>query len=291
MFDEVQTNQDAAPDNTQAAGQSEVSNEAPQDDESLLSSDSGNAEQSEEENDELEVDGKKFALPKSAAEKLKAERMMHGDYTRKTQELAEQRRTFEAEAQRHRQEQQQYIADYAKVVAIDDQLAELNKIDLAQYIDSDPSGVQRIMLQKQALQAKRDEAVNALEHKRHQNALNEQQSLAKQVQDAEAYFAREISGWSPDRSNQLRAYGVAEGIPAEVIAQTALKHPAFAKLLHKAQLYDQIAKKPTPAAPPTPQAKPAAKVGNNATVKKDPSKMTDAEFAEYRRRTSQNRRK
>jgi hypothetical protein len=291
MFEAEQTNQDAAPEDTQGAGQSEVSNEAPQGDESILNSDSGEEgqQQIEEENDEIEVDGKKFALPKSAAEKLQAERMMQADYTRKTQELAEQRRTSEASIQKQRQEQQQYITEIAKVVSIDDQLAELSKIDLSQYVDSDPVGVQRIMLQKQALEGQRNQAVNALEQKRQQNALNEQQAFAKQVQEAEAYFSREISGWKPERSNQLKDYAVAKGIPAEAAARFALMHPAFAKILHESELYNQIAKKPVSAAAPAPQAKPAAKVGGNATVKKDPTKMSDAEFAEYRRRTSQRR--
>lgn len=294
MSVEAQTNQDAALINDDA-GQSEVSHEALQDDESFLDQDSGDQQdQQEEESDEIDVDGKKFALPKSAAEKLKAERMMHSDYTQKTQTVAEERRQVAAEREqvhKRHQESQQYITEVARVVAIDEQLAEYNKVDWQGLIDQAPTEAMKYQQQMRVLEGKRNDAITALNQKRQQNALSEQQEIAKQKQEAEAYFAREIKGWSAARSDELMKYGVAEGIPGSGITQAVLKHPALAKILNKAALYDQIAKKQAPAGDPPPQAKPAAKVGGNASVKKDPSRMTDAEFDAYRRRISSNRRK
>src|SRR5689334_7489204 len=62
-----------------------------------------------EEFGEIEVDGKKIELPKSAAEKLQAERMMHANYTQKTQALAEERRAFEAQSSEQQKQQQEYV--------------------------------------------------------------------------------------------------------------------------------------------------------------------------------------
>lgn len=286
MSGEQATNSDAG---TVTSQSSEVETAASQDDnESLLNQDSGDQlEHTEEENEDIDVDGKKFALPKSAAEKLKAERMMHADYTQKTQSVAEERKAVAAEreqVQRQSQEHQQYIQDYAKVVALDDQLAELNKIDLAQYVDTDPQGVQRIMLQKQALESQRNQAANAVMQKQQQHAMNEQQSIAKQVHEADAYFKREIPGWTAARSDQLLQYGVAAGIPSVALSKAVLNQPALAKLLHKAELYDSLLKKqaPKPAAPP--EAKPVPQVGGNASAKKDPTKMSPSEFRAYRQK-------
>jgi hypothetical protein len=64
------------------------------------------------------------------------------------------------------------------------------------------------------------------------------------------------------------------------------KQPAVAKLLHKAELYDKLLAKQAPKPQAAPEAKPALRVGSNAAVKKDPTKMTDKEFAAYRKSVS-----
>lgn len=242
----------------------------------------------DEEDEEIEVDGKKFALPKSAAEKLKAERLMHADYTRKTQEVAARRDQVEAQAatvEKQYKEQQTYIADYAKVVAIQDQLAELNKINLADFVDSDPVGVQRIQVQKAELERKFNEAAQAVTQKQHQFALEQQQSLAKQAQEASAYVAREIPGWSAERDNQLQKYVQEVGIPQQELMPLLLKHPALFKVLHQAELYAQLAKKQqtTKPKPPT-QDKPVTQVtaARSGRATRDPSKMSTAEWMAHR---------
>jgi SET domain-containing protein len=50
----------------------------------------------EDPDEEDEIEGVKLRGKKEALERIKAERLMQADYTRKTQEVAEQRRTIEA---------------------------------------------------------------------------------------------------------------------------------------------------------------------------------------------------
>jgi len=85
-----------------------------------------------EEDDEIDVDGKKFLLPKSAAEKLKAERLMHADYTRKTQELALERNNIAQERERVAQEienNRSDLQDYARLTATEDKLKNASEIE------------------------------------------------------------------------------------------------------------------------------------------------------------------
>ncbi len=235
-----------------------------------------------EENDEIEVDGKKFTLPKSAAEKLRAERMMQADYTRKTQEAAEHRRVTDERAENN----QKYLMDVAKIVSIDEQLGAYKGLNWDQIINQDPVEALKHQNNVRQLEQARNEAVQQLTQKQQQHALSEQQSFAKQAQEAESYFAREIPGWSAARSDQLMNYGAAEGLPPKAITQFVIHNPALAKILHKAELYDQIQKKQRPATPAPVLLKPVAKVGQTATARKDPSKMSDTEFAAYRRKFS-----
>lgn len=60
----------------------------------------------EEDEEEIDLDDLKLKVPKSAAEKLKELKegaLRQADYTRKTQELAEQRKSFEAQRQAQQQ--------------------------------------------------------------------------------------------------------------------------------------------------------------------------------------------
>ncbi len=237
----------------------------------------------EEEDEEIEVDGKKFALPKSAAATLKAERLMQADYTRKTQEVAATRTQIEARAaqvENQAREQHQYITEIAKVHSIDAQLAEYNALDWNRLSDEDPAQCQKLDLQRRALEAQRGTAVQAITQKQQQFALNEKQAIANQVQEASAYFQREIPGWSAERDSQVQKFAVDNGIPAQALAAAVLKHPQFVKLLHKAELYDQLEKKQI-AKPktPTPAPAPVTRIGaSRATASKDPDKLPADEW-------------
>lgn len=248
-----------------------------------------------EEDEEIEIGDKKFALPKSAAERLKSERMMQADYTRKTQEVAETRKAIEAEREQVRQQaaqQQQYIKEVAKVHALDDQLEQYSKLDWNALSDQDPIGAQKLHFQYQALQQQRQQAAEAVAQKQSEHALAEQQTTAKQVQDAEAYVQREITGWTPERAAKVSAFAVAEGVKLDAAtAKVLIQNPALLKIMHKAELFDQLAKKqttksPTPAAPPAPVTRVGA---SRATAAKDPSKMSDAEWLAARQEKQRKR--
>lgn len=249
-------------------------------------------ESSEEDQEEFDVAGKKLTIPKSIAEELRKERMLHADYTQKTQAIAEQRRQFEAEQQtfaKHREAAQQHIQEIAKVTAIDDQLAQYNALDWNTLIAHDPQQAMQFQQAQRKLEADRATLINTLQQKQQQQALEAQQLHAKQLQDANDYFAREIKGWSPQLDDQIGRYAIGQGISAEAIGPMVLKAPVLVKMVHKAMLYDQLQKRAAPKPQPAPEAKPAAKIGTKAAVKKDPSEMTDREFADWRRSQIKNR--
>lgn len=243
-------------------------------------------EQEVEEEDEIDVDGKKFVLPKSAAEKLKAERLMQADYTRKTQEVAEQRRAIEQQAQQLQQQaqfQQSYIAEVAKVTAIDEQLQKYAGINLGDYIDSDPVAVMKAQEEIRSLQMKRAEIVNNLTQRQQMQAMEQQQATARQLQQASEYLAREISGWSDQRSNELRAYAISLGVPEQAIPNLVLQIPAIAKAFDKANQFDKLVKdrttKPKQDASTPPPTRITAKSGG---AQKDPDKMSPEEWTKWR---------
>lgn len=299
MFDAPQTNSNPAP--AAVADQSGVSNQADNALQDQLRADADDVasdfidpdagddqqQQSDEETDELDIEGTKLVLPKAAAEKIRASMMMHGDYTQKTQATAAERQQLAAareQFQAQQVEHQGYIQDIAKVVALDDQLAQFRALDMQKIIAEDPQYAMQLQQAANDLQNKRAMAAQSVAEKQQKFALESQQEIAKQIQDASAYFQREIKGWTKDRSDQLLNYGVAEGMDGRTLSQIVIKHPAIGKLLHKAELYDALLKKQAPKPAPKVPAQPVQQVGSSATVKVDPTKMTDAQFAAARRK-------
>lgn len=271
----------AAEDHSNAAGQHDDN-----------SSDADSQEQTAEEEEEIEVGDRKLALPKSIAATLKSERMMHGDYTQKTQAVAEERKAVAAEradVARQAKEQHEYVKEMAAVVSIDEQLAQYNALNWQQIIETDPVQAMQLQQQQKALEGKRAAAETSLTQKQQQIALDKQQSFAKRVQDADAYMKREIPGFTPERSNELQKYAASKGLSAEDAAKAIVKNPIVAVLMHKAEQYDKLMQKSAPKPPPVAAAKPAIRVGSNASVQKTPEKMTDKEFAAWRQSQIKNR--
>jgi hypothetical protein len=245
--------------------------------------DAASQEQTEED-EEIEIGGKKVAMPKSIAAEIKAGTMRNADYTQKTQAVAAERKAVEAEREQVRQQaaqHQQFIKEVAKVTALDDQLEEFKKVDWQGLSREDPALAQQLRFQYDDLQQKRNEAAQAVTHKQHEHALAEQQTTAKQVQEAEAYVQREIPGWTQERATKVQAFAAAEGLKLDAsTARVLIQNPALLKIMHKAELFDQLEKKQkskptTPAAPPAPVTRVGA---SRATAAKDQSKMSDAEW-------------
>jgi hypothetical protein len=295
-MDEVEqpVNQDSAvAENNSAAEESVTNPPADQAESEQVSSEAESGDSvAEDEHGELEVDGEKYSLPKKVAERLNSERMMNADYTRKTQALAEDRRQLESQSEnlaKQYQVQQQFLQDNAKVISLDNQLAEYEKLDWGALIQQDPVQAMQYQHQQQELRRQRDEAQRSIAQKQEEFALSEQQAIAKQAKEAMAYVQREISGWTPERDNQLSQYAKDQGFDVQKIGRIAIEHPALFKVLHKAEMYDRLAKNQAKPQQQASAAKPVPKVGSNKSVQKDPSNMTDKEFAEWRKQQIRNR--
>lgn len=195
----------------------------------------------EEETEELDLGDIRVALPKTAAEKLKSERMMQADYTRKTQELAEQRKAIEEQQQRlQAAEQFQAIAldKASEIRAIERQLQQYAQVDWNALVASDPAEAMRLDLARRQLQEQHGRAHGELQHLNTQfqqkTATERQQMLTR----ANEELARDIKGWGPELQRSLTESGKTYGFSFEELAGIA--DPRMVKVLHDAHLYRQL---------------------------------------------------
>jgi hypothetical protein len=252
-----------------------------------LNTDSGTADPNQltqEEIDEIEeeLEGVKLKGKKDKIEEIKSGRLMQADYTRKTQEVADQKRAFESERQQFQQSvqiQQQFLTEIARVTAIDDRLSQFGHLDWQTLNAQDPQRAQALLIEFNQLQAQRGQLVGSLTQKQQQQALQQQQETARRLQEGRAVLERDIKGWGPQLAQKLTEYGMSVGIPSQVLANVT--DPAFIKLLHKAYVGDQLEKQRLK---PPELPKPAGRVsGGSASNAKPLSEITDPrEWAQKR---------
>jgi len=259
-------------------------------DSSLIESDSESqdTETTAEEDDSEEVDyeGEKYKLPK----KLKDALLRQQDYTQKTQAVAEQRRALEAQAlqvQQHAQLSQQYVAEYAEALSLDKELAQYQNINWNQLMDADPVQAMKLDRQMRELQARRDHVVSSVTQKQQAQQFESQRIAAQRLAEGRAVLEREIKGWTPETAKALASFGKEQGFTEAELAQ--VNDPRTVKLLHKAWQYDQLMKAKTAKPEPVTQERPVTRITASKGTVKTPEKMTDKEFAAWRRAQIRNR--
>lgn len=247
--------------------------------------DSSNPEPDDDE--EIEYEGKKFRAPKDL--KLNEAILRQADYTKKTQEVAEQRRQTEETQTRLQQEQRAFqetvqrqqanIQAYVNVAAMDQQLQQYEQANWQALNAQDPTEAQRLWFQYQQLKDNRGRLVNQIAQHEQQMAIQAQQQTARTLEEARGKLQAVIKDWSPTRVAELQEYGKKEGYSSQELASIT-DHRAVI-ILDKARKYDQMmaqaAKKPAAAAPAAPLR--VVKSGSgNAT---NPNDMTMDQWAVY----------
>lgn len=198
------------------------------------------------------------------------------DYTKKTQALAEERKTVEERVQAL-QAQEQYltqqfqinqalIKEVAKVEALNDQIAQYEAVDWNAASDSDPVQAQKLFFQYQQLVAKRDRASSELDQKKGEAAAFQQQRREQMLSEGYKQLAKDIPDWSAQKVQQVRDVGISYGFTAQELSN--VYDPRMVRVLHDAMQFRALQ-----------QAKPAAekKIANKPPVVKPGGK--DAKVA------------
>lgn len=245
-------------------------------------------EQSAEVFEEVEYEGKKYALPPE----LKDAILRQADYTRKTQELAQTRQQAEqtfAQQQARIEAERANIQAVARLTALDERLQQYAGVDWQGLSQTDPVRAQQEFFQYQQLKDSRSQFVAQIQQHEGQRAMQEQQETARQLQQANEALSREIKGWSPDYAQSLRE--VAKSLGAKEEQLNGIREPWIVKALHAQKVLSEMTKK-AGAAEPAVAAKPVRTIsGGNAKATVDPDKMSIEDWMRHeQRRTAAARR-
>lgn len=230
----------------------------------------------------LKIDGQEIEKPLDEVISLAQQ---GADYTKKTQEVAEQRKaledyaqTIQVQEQQLRQQaelQQALLGELAQITALDQQLAEFQAIDWNQLSESDFVEAQKLFFTQNKLQNQRTQLVNQLESKQQQIAQQQQQQLAERIAKGKEILAKEIPNWSQQTSQEIISagkdfYGFSDAEMSSVI------DPRHVKVLHDAMQWRKLQQNPS-VKNKVSSAKPVVKPGS-----KDVKKQVTADIQKQR---------
>ncbi len=183
---------------------------------------------------EVEVDGELYQLPP----KLKDKVLANADYTKKTQEVAEQRRLVEV------REQQIKAAETERAFqkSVNDDIVAMQEIDfqVKQYKAVDVTGMNSEQLWQlnrhiEGLKEKREELSKKVTAK-YGEFQQEQQKLGQEMMaKAQEAAAKAVPNWSPETQKQIKDYAMAQGFDAQELA--TITDPRVVKVLWQASQY------------------------------------------------------
>lgn len=235
----------------------------------------------EDELEDVEIDGKAYRLPKE----LKDGYLRQADYTRKTQEVSEQRKAVEsrqAELQVQQQRQMEFAGEIAKLGALNARLAPYEQVqDWPTFLRQGGAEAQAHYAEFQALQNERNAFAQSLGQKVQERAAEEQRETAKQIEAGRAELAKHIKGYGPDTLSKLETFAAPFGFSPEEIRQ-AESDPRSIRILHLAEIGHRAlqAQQKTQQLAQGQNTKPVQTL-RGAAGSKSPDKMSPSEMAKH----------
>jgi len=226
---------------------------------------SDDATESEQPPEEIEFDfgGNKFKVPKGSIPEEIADQLdkftkgTWSDYTRKSQEVAEVRKSVEARAHAVAKLENlngEVLNAYSKGLQIKAEIEQLRNIDVNALWQSDPDQARRVS----DLMAQKSAEFNATVNKVAQleTGLTQAQEAeaARRAQEGEAVLERRIKGFSQRVPEIIDYVAQNYGIDKDHAAKVWRQDPATAEMAYKAMMFDRMqsaGKKPAPVAPKT----------------------------------------
>lgn len=212
---------------------------------------------------EIEFNGKKFNIPAE----LKDGVLMNADYTRKTQEVAELRKTVEArqaEAEQQFNVSQEVLQARAALMVHDNQLEQFEKLDWQQLENEDPVGAMSAWRQFQQLKETRGHIAGYLNEQHTTRSAQAEQETANRLRETREFAEKNIPGWTPEIDTKIANFAISE-LGQSVDTLKAAYSPNVYKTLHLAWLGHQVLQKQTTAPKPAAAvAQPLTKVSARA---------------------------
>lgn len=211
----------------------------------------------EDDQADIEYEGKQFKVPKE----LKDAFLRQSDYTRKTQEVAEIRRTLEGTLQQATQLSQAEKAIEAQFIGVQQALATYEEIDWRAWMEQDPVAANTARMEYEDLHRQRGALANQHQQAANQRLAMAQQEKAKRIAEGQKFIAERIPNWGTEAQQKLVTHAV-NNLGFTATELNAIDDPRIIIALHEASQFRQLNQRQKTAQKVQKQeaVKPAAKV-------------------------------
>jgi hypothetical protein len=200
--------------------------------------------QPEAEFAEVEYEGETFTVPA----KLKEAVIQKGDYTRKTQEVADSRRQIELQAEAFRVAQmeqafQQTISEPVRNIAV---IEARTKALLDNWASLDTDQKQELLF----LDKQREQFAREIDGKRQEFIQGQTKAFDELKAKSMEIIRKSIPGWSDDLGKEITKHALSDGYTQQELS--SITDPRHVKTLWKARQFDLLQAKAKTPAPKTP---------------------------------------
>lgn len=237
-------------------------------------------------------DGKKYKAHSVFGETLKKAASLDGDYTKKMQKLADDRRTWDGEKSQLEtamraewdrvQMQQKFVKQLAKVETLQERLAQYENIDWLEWATKDPENARKHEVIRAQLERELKGIQGEIESqskKEHDETTRKRNAAILEAQDKIKEF---IPAWNKDIAAGITKFArEVVGVPVEMLNDFN-QYPWAVRVLHMAMQQHQGLTQAQPGNEPAPEPTPVPKVGGTAPAAKSPDQMSTAEWMKWR---------
>lgn len=214
--------------------------------------DAPESDANEDETVTVLVDGKPVELTKAQIAEAHKSGLRQADYTKKTTELAEQRKAAEAETVKARDERNQYMHGLQRAQAVlESQLQEQQQIDWQALLEADPVEYLKQQHLAQTRQAQLQQTYQQRQHLEATAQAEQASALKAHAESQREELIAKIPEWKdPEKmkagATELREYLKTQGLTEQEI-YSVIDHRAIVQS-YKAMKYDQMMAKAKAAA-------------------------------------------
>lgn len=248
------------------------------DDDAEVSGDEDDGEDQEPKVIEFDFGGNKMQLPEGSVPDELAEQIdkfakgTWSDYTKKSQEVAEHRKSLEAResaVQKMETMNGEALTSYATGLQLKAEIEQLQGIDLQSMWQSDPDRARQISDTLSAKQAQFQNTVNDVAQKEQELTQAQQAELDRRKDEGRQLIERQSPGFETLHLNDVVTYAVEKlGVDPDAAKDDWALNPAMTLAVQKAMMFDRMqatAKKPATKPAQAKPVKPIAKKGGTRT--------------------------
>ena len=228
----------------------------------------------EPEDVEVEFDGKTYRVNPALKDAL----MRQADYTRKTQDVAEQRKQLEAEreAETTRKTAEKEIGDSLVTLRMmENELKQFRELDWQALHHNDPALSQQMQIRYMSLKDDRDDLNNTIASKHHELQSRMERESADRTEKVKREIAATIPDYTEEQGKKWRDFAKDQiGFGEHEINNSWNNDPRIAQILKYAYLGHQITTQrqaPKKRAPSESKPAPVTQLRGKATPSKGPS--------------------